>query len=166
MGDVEVQTVRKMEFRPSKYEAMRTWVWDRIMEGHSWWLKELSYLEQHADRLAEFRKAMKVMYASGTYWVIAVAGWYLLVRVKWRVAAYFGAPQVTDDIVLVAGVGGITVLGIYTFRRRIQRSLRQQLNARGTPVCLKCGYDLRGQVDARCPECGTPFNFRAPPAGS
>ena len=41
--------MRKMEFRPSKHEAMRTWVWDRIMEGHSWWLKELSYLLKLTD---------------------------------------------------------------------------------------------------------------------
>ncbi len=24
--------------------------------------------------------------------------------------------------------------------------------------CKKCGYDLRGQVEHRCPECGTPFD--------
>jgi hypothetical protein len=25
-------------------------------------------------------------------------------------------------------------------------------------MCVMCGYDLRGQVDPRCPECGTPFD--------
>lgn len=25
------------------------------------------------------------------------------------------------------------------------------------PLCLKCGYNLRGQTIARCPECGEPF---------
>ncbi len=24
--------------------------------------------------------------------------------------------------------------------------------------CRKCFYDLRGQVEPRCPECGTPFD--------
>jgi hypothetical protein len=24
-------------------------------------------------------------------------------------------------------------------------------------VCLSCGYDIRGQLEARCPECGTAF---------
>ena len=32
---------------------------------------------------------------------------------------------------------------------------------RGTPippgVCVRCGYDLRGLPEPRCPECGTPF---------
>ena len=26
------------------------------------------------------------------------------------------------------------------------------------PFCLHCGYDLRGSVSDRCPECGTAFN--------
>ena len=28
--------------------------------------------------------------------------------------------------------------------------------------CVSCGYDLRGNVSGRCPECGTPV----PPSGS
>jgi len=28
----------------------------------------------------------------------------------------------------------------------------------GRPKCRKCGYDLRGQQDLRCPECGTAFD--------
>ncbi|HPF41137.1 MAG TPA: hypothetical protein PK093_21060 [Phycisphaerae bacterium] len=42
-------------------------------------------------------------------------------------------------------------------RRSIQRNLRRQLIASGVPICIRCGYDLRGQEDARCPECGQPF---------
>ncbi|MHC4442141.1 MAG: hypothetical protein ACYTF1_01565 [Planctomycetota bacterium] len=36
-------------------------------------------------------------------------------------------------------------------------SLRRQLNEMGIPICVNCGYDLRGQKDNRCPECGTTF---------
>jgi hypothetical protein len=25
-------------------------------------------------------------------------------------------------------------------------------------LCVKCGYDLRGQTEPRCPECNTPFD--------
>ena len=42
------------------------------------------------------------------------------------------------------------------FRARWRRSLREQLVERGVPICLACGYDLRGQLEPRCPECGTP----------
>lgn len=39
-----------------------------------------------------------------------------------------------------------------------RRSLRQQLLELGEPPCPVCGYDLRGQVVARCPECGNDFS--------
>jgi hypothetical protein len=46
----------------------------------------------------------------------------------------------------------------FVWRRRIRQSLREQLRLLGIPVCDKCGYDLRGSIEAaRCPECGTPF---------
>ena len=43
------------------------------------------------------------------------------------------------------------------WRHRLRRFLRRQLLDRGIAICLKCGYDLRGQTEPRCPECGTPF---------
>ena len=33
--------------------------------------------------------------------------------------------------------------------------IRTYLNENGMPICMCCGYDLRGQVSASCPECGT-----------
>ena len=61
---------------------------------------------------------------------------------------------------LVAGITGVTgFISINWFwRHHLRRHLRQQLVDRGMPVCLKCGYDLRGQRLPRCPECGTPFD--------
>jgi len=38
---------------------------------------------------------------------------------------------------------------------RIQRWLREELVRRKVPICVICGYDLRGQTTSRCPECGT-----------
>jgi uncharacterized paraquat-inducible protein A len=57
----------------------------------------------------------------------------------------------------ITGVSGFVAINWF-WRHHLQRHLRQQLVARGIPVCLKCGYDLRGQSVPRCPECGTPFN--------
>ncbi len=46
---------------------------------------------------------------------------------------------------------------VWLRRDEIQRDLRGQLLDIGVPICLECGYDLRGQVEPRCPECGQPF---------
>ena len=43
-------------------------------------------------------------------------------------------------------------------RRHIRTYVRQKLIEAGVPVCRQCGYDLRGQVEPRCPECGQAFH--------
>jgi len=52
----------------------------------------------------------------------------------------------------------LIALTIRLARRRIERHLRTGLLAAGVPVCMHCGYDLRGQTEARCPECGRAFD--------
>ncbi len=39
---------------------------------------------------------------------------------------------------------------VYLWRGPLRRRRRRRLG-----LCERCGYDLRGQIDARCPECGT-----------
>ncbi len=39
-------------------------------------------------------------------------------------------------------------------REPMRKSLRRQMADLGVPVCVPCGYDLRGLAEARCPECG------------
>ncbi|MBN1347708.1 MAG: hypothetical protein JXQ73_33785 [Phycisphaerae bacterium] len=46
---------------------------------------------------------------------------------------------------------------VLVLRSKVRVSLRRQLVERGIPICIRCGYDLRGQTEPRCPECGTPF---------
>jgi hypothetical protein len=52
----------------------------------------------------------------------------------------------------------LVVSRYWAFKSRVQRSVRTWLVMRGIPICLRCGYDLRGQADPRCPECGNPFD--------
>ncbi len=61
---------------------------------------------------------------------------------------------------LVGGVtGGTGAIALnWLWRHRCRRFLRSELIARGVPICLPCGYDLRGQNDPRCPECGATFD--------
>lgn len=46
-------------------------------------------------------------------------------------------------------------------RARMAAIARQQLTRRGYAVCVRCGYSLRGQQNAACPECGTAFDAGA-----
>ncbi len=55
---------------------------------------------------------------------------------------------------VTAGSGGVGLA--WFWRHRCRRFLRQELLASGIPICLKCGYDLRGSKE-RCPECGNEF---------
>jgi len=48
------------------------------------------------------------------------------------------------------------------YRKWMRVFLHEYLNDHGIPVCQGCGYDLRGQVDPRCPECGREFALRDP----
>jgi len=50
--------------------------------------------------------------------------------------------------------------GAFFWRRPYILFLRRYLQDQGVPVCLKCGYDLRGLNDPRCPECGEAFDER------
>ncbi len=43
---------------------------------------------------------------------------------------------------------------------RVSRATRRILQAEGR--CIRCRYDLRGQTEPRCPECGTPFDLPKP----
>lgn len=52
----------------------------------------------------------------------------------------------------------ISVLLFRRFRAFSRDFFRKQLNDLGILVCVRCGYDLRGQLDHRCPECGTEFD--------
>lgn len=63
---------------------------------------------------------------------------------------------------LVGGITGGSGLVVITWfwRFRCRKFIRQQLVARGIPICIKCGYDVRGQIEPRCSECGTPFDAK------
>ena len=57
---------------------------------------------------------------------------------------------------LFSVIGALTPL--WLMRRRITKNVRLHLNQEGFRLCLVCGYDLRGQVESLCSECGSPVD--------
>lgn len=51
-------------------------------------------------------------------------------------------------------------VAVYLDRHRATRFLRGRLLDLGVPVCLGCGYYLRGLTSDRCPECGREIDDR------
>lgn len=69
------------------------------------------------------------------------------VSVLWQVLAGAG--------VLIAMVYVLAVLSLVVHAKKIRIALRSKLNEFGIPICMRCGYQLKGTPEPRCPECGT-----------
>jgi len=122
---------------------------------------ELDRFESKADRKTAMRRAGQTVHATAWFLAIAAVGTVVGVIVKeliWKWLSALG--PVSNPLfawVMFIGVGTCYLLVI---RKGACRSLREQLNAAGRPTCMQCGYDLRGQIDPRCPECGREFTFQ------
>jgi hypothetical protein len=113
-----------------------------------------------ARREAELRLPLPVR------WIVNVAmcaGVFIGLLAVWDVFPHsaFGRlrPVAKWIFALLASLtGGLVTLALTVLsRRRRARQCRILLCEAGIPVCLHCGYDLRGQTEARCPECGRAF---------
>ena len=122
---------------------------------------ELRRFESRKDAHAVLKAWQRQLMKSPRFWLvlfvytIGVGVFVALIMISMR--QWFRVPMNLFIAVVVVVTGGSGTVGITWFlRNRCRRYLREQLVARGVPICLKCGYDLRGQVAPRCPECGTP----------
>ncbi len=112
--------------------------------------KALQQIGREAAKVRSWSYWLAVLILAGAAIAAAALARFLLSRVAWprilEAAIYWLAIGVTFGLVL----------------RRLHRAgtpeqLRQKLLQSGVPVCLACGYLLRGLPTAtnRCPECGT-----------
>lgn len=137
---------------------------------------ELALFVDDAERTAILRTCQRRLLRMGRFWAMA-----LLVGLLQGVVIIFMQHLVIPLIPtrlpppIVAGLlsgllgGSFMVLAQFAWRKPIQKMLRTDLVSRGVPVCLHCGYDLRGQTEPRCPECGSSFDptlMRTPPVRS
>jgi len=122
---------------------------------------ELSLLRTHSAREKALQAAkpfFRVPSAGGVMYFAALALSVPCAGVL-KLMCPFPAPTM---LFMTASFGVILLflsVGNLVFAKsRITSNLRRQLVQRTIPVCLTCGYDLRGQTELRCPECGTPFS--------
>ena len=93
---------------------------------------------------------------TGSFVVIGLSSWYGPRLMAWLASIYgFSAPP--KQHILFIQVPAIWVLGAtsYFIRRAHGRRRWQVLYNLGYPICPHCGYDVRGQIEPRCSECGT-----------
>ena len=122
-------------------------------------LPELYRFESDEERKAAMRQANSMVWGSARPWL------WLFLLVITAVGLIFARWQLEEEYPVVewicpAATSLLAGTWIWFCRSELRHLLREQLVDKGVPVCLRCGYDLRGQVDARCPECGTPFDKR------
>ena len=138
------------------------------MAPDSWqarWLgidRELSYVEDWQQRraiVANAELASRGGWGRFVFRLAAIAVALVLVGLPYAYLIMFLRSQGISTLV-VQGISlfvGPTIFGIVPlllYRRDVRRSVREQIRALGTPLCLQCGYNLTGLDSGRCPECG------------
>jgi hypothetical protein len=88
--------------------------------------------------------------------ITKTANWLIVLAVG--LAMLYSTNDTLLTTLAAVGVGGclLVIENRVFFRTHLKRSIREQLADMGVPICIACGYDLRGQIEMRCPECGVP----------
>lgn len=124
---------------------------------------DLNRLDDPNERTRIYGESSRKLLGRPMYWVILLAtaiGMALaLFVVVQLVRPYVRLPKAVIGG-LTGGIIGGSITGIVQifFRRPLQLEIRKRLVEKGIPICISCGYDLRGQIEPRCPECGKPSN--------
>lgn len=91
-------------------------------------------------------------------WIVGLGSGlgFVLIRATlrpWMALPRWSAIVVVSLLVLI----GTQVLRWYHLQPT-RRRLREQLVRSGVPICIQCGYLLKGLSEPRCPECGREFD--------
>ena len=100
--------------------------------------------------------------ASSVWPYVAVVAMAAVPILLWTAAdrkTLFGVPiahyrAVLDILIYVAIALVATEITSIVLVKQTRQKLRHRLIELGIPVCLYCGYDLRGGGKGVCPECG------------
>lgn len=122
---------------------------------------ELGFFASDMERRQALKAGQRALRRSWRFWLATIAFsmvhacimlTVLVVGIPW-VSGYL--PKWLEAALLSAAVGlGIGFTFQYLWRKPVQGMLREHLLAAGVPICIACGYDLRGNTSGICPECG------------
>lgn len=132
----------------------------RLTGFHRWLFPELKYYASEEERKLAMKAALsRCVNTYIWYWILFACIFVLMLQAQRIITAYYGSHFLTPALVggVYAFIGSST--GVWISRHRIRTYLRKDLWESGHLVCVGCGYDLRGQLDARCPECGNEFDL-------
>jgi hypothetical protein len=149
------------------------WLWGYLPK----WLAsrpEADCFANEAERDVVIDEVAK-RYAWGGLTILKAVGLFVVALIVAELVAWLLERALLASGLLAAGVASdlrgfvnaavLVLLLLYGYdmlwRRRALRLMRKRLNELGRPVCLHCGYDLRGQTHPRCPECGRPFEGKS-----
>ncbi len=119
---------------------------------------EIALFDTNKDRRVALRRARSMLSRQpgaffGGVWVL-----YFLIVFSFIWAEPLAAHPVLERIAFFLLAALMVPIWIWPCKRRVRISLREQLVAKGVPICVGCGYDLRGQIEPCCPECGAAFD--------
>lgn len=129
-------------------------------------LPELEYFEDEAARqkaLTEIGDEAADL-KSGGYWsgvgILIGAMIVGLVTFRWLLRFVVWPPLLEEVLHWLVAAATFALTLRWLHRSGVAAQLRTKLLACGVPVCMKCGYLLRGlPLDpGRCPECGRAFD--------
>jgi hypothetical protein len=124
---------------------------------------EIKRFDSPKSAKAAMKLAWRVVVVRPRFWVF-VAFYVICVPIGLALTLRsFGTPPFIPPAMyggLIGGGVGGTYAAVFhwLFRSPIRRRLREELVKQGVPICIPCGYDLRGQSEPRCPECGAAFD--------
>jgi len=118
---------------------------------------ELELFPAGRERHVVFHKAMRGIWNSWRFRLAYVTSYLVIFGGGWLLGSYSGLDRRVVFLYYLFMATGITLQGHWFLARGIRASLRKMASQRGVPICVSCGYDLRGQIERRCPECGAPF---------
>lgn len=126
---------------------------------------ELTLLDLRRDRRTAILETLRLIEPNKRHRSGIEMIWWANAVVVVLVLTYFRAWSLFAFVLLTAIGMGIVYLVRPLFRLLdaqsrtdiFRRQLRRQITNLGRPVCVECGYDLRGSQGARCVECGQPL---------